>query len=158
MNPFSRQAGVAMRLLTLCVCLSSLGLASCTPKAFQTLVPLYRILHEGYSVDHCVTAGPAERDHAVANDGYVDEGVMGFVYSVQQPGTFEKGVRPLFSNQDMLAWFHHMAGYCPTRAVPCELLRNSLSDLDSRDVLGYSASLSSLRAAAQLVDRLQSWR
>ena len=98
MNPFSRQAGVAMRLLTLCVCLSSLGLASCTPKAFQTLVPLYRILHEGYSVDHCVTAGPAERDHAVANDGYVDEGVMGFVYSVQQPGTFEKGVRPLFSN------------------------------------------------------------
>jgi len=70
------------------ICLGLLGIAGCTPKAFNTLAPLYRILNETHSVDHCVTASTLEKNQAVAIHGYVDEGIMGFVYSIQQPGTF----------------------------------------------------------------------
>ena len=49
-------------------------------------VPLYRAY--GYS-HHFYTTNKAERDSAVKNADYSDEGIAGYVYATPQPGTVE---------------------------------------------------------------------
>ncbi|CAN5331376.1 hypothetical protein BH10ACI2_BH10ACI2_02850 [soil metagenome] len=53
-------------------------------QAAQT-VPLYRL----FLGDHFYTTNKAERDSAVQNAGYRDEGIAGYVYATSQPGTVE---------------------------------------------------------------------
>ncbi|WP_043430251.1 hypothetical protein [Cystobacter fuscus] len=50
-------------------------------------VPLYRLYKGGSTNDHFYTASWQERDLAIAQHKYVDEGVACYVYPQQQPGT-----------------------------------------------------------------------
>ena len=42
-------------------------------------VPIYRLYSPG-SDDHFYTTGAAERDNAISSYGYLDEGVLGYVW------------------------------------------------------------------------------
>lgn len=48
--------------------------------------PLYR-LYNPYSRDHFYTISAENRDSAIVNDNYIDEGVTGYVYNWQARGT-----------------------------------------------------------------------
>ena len=47
--------------------------------AGEVIVPLYRLYHPE-NVDHFYTTSAAERDSAIANSGYQDEGIAGYLF------------------------------------------------------------------------------
>ena len=51
-----------------------------------TAVPLFR-LYNSHSTDHYYTANATDRDRVVSRNGYVSEGVAGYVYADGECGT-----------------------------------------------------------------------
>ena len=49
-------------------------------------VPLYRLVSRKTG-EHFYTANPAEKDNAIKSDGFALEGIVGYIWSSQQPGT-----------------------------------------------------------------------